>query len=296
MKIRRSGVQGIAIIVAAIGLAAGFHRAGQWLADSLNKKEIEQNLLPVIGRVSQVEGRVLLKRFGDLRGQWVRDGNQLNLDIRDLDTLQVESKTTVKVDLPNGYQLSIEPDSLVVFEKWNSNDAASPVYAHVLQGSLTSDKKGERGKLFVIQNGQMSYPEGVMIKKTRELVVHSVALDPETVVSEVSLTPSPAVSVSPVPVDGASLSDEYLDEMIGAQREHFQRCQANALRDGLAAKGRLVVGLKIQPSGQIEELHLISNDIGNSSLEKCVLDVFSRVRFKTFSGAPIARSYPLTLE
>jgi outer membrane biosynthesis protein TonB len=93
-----------------------------------------------------------------------------------------------------------------------------------------------------------------------------------------------------------TLSNEYLDATIAAESNSFQKCQATALRDGKAAKGTLIVGITIAPTGRVSQARIIDSNIKNLSLQKCVRSVFLRIPFQSFKGEPIAASYPIVFE
>ncbi len=294
----------LALVFLSLGLAWGAFEFGGWMGNWAERREFAKNQKPVIAKVAALEGQVKRKAFKGLQPELIAL-SQTESELRDLDTLMVESNSSAKIESSTGYSLQFGPGSFVILERWNQSDENSPLYLHLISGSLQVLQKGQRGSVFILHEGQLSYPEGFAPKAIRELIASSrFSLGDSAELPEDSKTqdapesnPSPeAKDLNQMASSLQTLTDTYLDEVIGAQRLNFQKCQANAIRDGLNAKGEVIVGLQIAETGSIQELNLLRSNLNNEAFERCIQDVFSRIRFKSFKGGNIARSYPLTFE
>lgn len=253
-----------------------------------------------VGLITQAEGKVSLRRY---LAEYPVEASS-NEKLLHLDRLEIENRARARLDLSVGASVEFSGPAEVVIERWNPNDGQSPLILHLIAGEFRLLKDGPPGKLFAIRQGRLTDANGAAVTKTRGLVISSVLLHETD--AKFQVKPSAESAVANSSVQNPSLEDQdpsagglpnsYLDSEIGKQAEQFQKCQANAIRDQLESKGELLMGLTIQPDGRVSEARILSTTLKNDPLQGCVTQIFSRMKFKPFTGAVIVRSYPLKFE
>lgn len=293
--------------MAAIALVATVPRLTRWA--SLSETSGNQQPALVLGHLQKVEGKVSWRDLGQSQFSEV----SAQADLMNLGSLQVQTRGRAELTFNSGYEIALPERSLVVFELHDPSDSKSPVYLHVLSGRPELLKEGKPGSLYILIDNQLLDPKGVGTLTAREMVISPLLVEGATAAATENLTPTlsataatatPSLAASGAPTATANdtdpntgtLSNDYIDEVIAQQAEQFQRCQANALRLHGEAKGKMLIGLTISPQGKIEEARVLTTNIQDEAMHKCVVQVFDRVKMKPFVGAPIVRSYPLNFE
>lgn len=257
---------------------------------------------PEVAKFTQVEGKVWRRQHGAENPTRLRKTGTLFHH----DLLTVELHSHLDLRFPSGDEIRLEEKTKAVVEYWNPADSNSPIYLTVLMGDFSLLKAGQRGKLFVVMDKQLFSPGFRPEAKAFVLRLRS---------SELGLVGQDQTGAAPegtTPDDGeedgklapsektaglaATLTNQYIEEVISGQKRDFQRCQANAIREIGQVKGQVLVGFTIQPRGKIEDSKILQTTIDNKQLMDCLLTVFKNSRFQEFTGAPIVRSYPLSFE
>lgn len=251
-----------------------------------------------VAKAEGIEGRVTRKSWSQDLASSLLAGDA----IRHLDRTFIESRSHLEVSL-KGYRLRVLGPGEIIFEQWSPSDPASPVVMHLISGHLDMLTEGERGKVYVTKDRQLTDPKGASLPVERGLIISSLGFSNSGLtlptVTEAQTATGGTVSMAgendsePLP---GSLTNAYLDGVIAQEQEQFQRCQANSLRDHSDAKGQVVVGMTISPDGRVSDLHVMTSTIQDDKLHGCILQIFSRLKFRPFQGAAIVRSYPLTFE
>ena len=263
-------------------------------------KELRETNVTV-AKYTMVKGQVWRRHYGRTRDSRLRRSGTIHHQ----DQITVERRSHLDLHFPSGVEIRLEEKTKAVVEFWNPADSNSPVYLNILIGDYSLLKKGQRGKLFVIQDRQLFSPTHRPKKKAFVLKLKSSELGLATGGSPDELmgdSPLPdGVSAELPPAEGtdgkaATLTNKYIEEIIARQKKNFQRCQANAIRDMGKVKGQVLVGFTIQPRGKIEEAKVLQSTIKNQQLMDCLVSVFKTCRFQEFTGTPIVRSYPLSFE
>lgn len=74
----------------------------------------------------------------------------------------------------------------------------------------------------------------------------------------------------------------------------LRRCYAKQLSRKPGLTGRMRVGFVVDPSGRVRNARLVRSSFDNSSLHRCVLDVFRTINFsRPSSGRSIRMTYPI---
>lgn len=267
--------------------------------------------LPAIGQYSELDGNASRRGYSDVKFLELA----APFPLQNLDTVQVQARSKLQITL-NGFKLLVQGPAQLVFELWTSTNAKGPAVIHLSSGQLSVITEGEAGKLYVVRDGELTDPSGASVIRERSLLVTPLNIgEPPSA----PIIPTPTLSsgwdarnqtrnkivqekISPTEEgqteedNTTAVTNEYLDAEIAKQQEQFQRCQNNALREQGEVKGQILVGMTISPEGKIDNARILTSTIQDDKLHTCVLQIFQRLKFKAFNGAPIVRSYPLNFE
>ncbi|MGE0761764.1 MAG: AgmX/PglI C-terminal domain-containing protein [Bdellovibrionales bacterium] len=252
----------------------------------------------VVAKINELEGNASRRSYGEENFQDLTATG----DLYNLDTVQIQSRGKMQIT-SGGYKLVVQGPGLFVLESWNNSVPDSPVVLHMISGQMYLISEGTPGKLYVVRGGEMLDPKGAGILRERSLLITPLNVGEPAPITEPTSATAPMVTrpvMNPVEADPDEekriLTNDYLDGEIAKQQDQFQRCQNNALREQGEAKGQIMVGLTILPQGKVSQARILTSSITNPQLHSCVIQVFYRMKFNAFEGAPIIRSYPLNFE
>lgn len=259
--------------------------------------------LSEIARIIQTDGNVDLSRFHTSNASLLPTGKNLDIPIHHLDTIRVHARSSAVLSFLDGYELLIKPHSQIVLEYWNPDDIKQPVSMNLIKGDYKVLKKGRRGSVFIVSDGQLFSPELKPKTKVRTLALHisSKTLQHSAKISVKNKPQTAPQGSRPVPSASEAhsiktLTNEYIDQVIASHREQFVKCQTHAVREKKPAIGNILMGLSIDPRGRMSDIQVLNSNIENEELHKCLTSVFQRTKFKPFDGPEIVRSYPLIFE
>lgn len=268
------------IVVLTIGiLAIAFSRPlSRWIT-----KNREVSVGAKIGKLTHVEGSV--RRIHGSEIELIPVALETPPDLRDGDTIQ--SSVSSKADLILGSvgQYEVPEGSGIQFNRWNPEDENSPIYIRIVFGRLNQPAQVARNDVYVIQNRKLYLASQ---KPTDRPIGMSVTRSPP--VAEIPRKP---FTVSPVQnINPDMLSLEYIDATILDNRSKIQKCWlANS-----AKKAHLQVQFEISKVGEVAKPQIENSSGSDDSLEKCVVNAFSQILFRPYSGTLISQIYPIDFE
>lgn len=254
--------------------------------------------------LDEAYGDVSVLDYGSTQPRTVSsDSRETALQLHHLDLLQTGKDSQVIVKFPSGYELKVEGSSQLLFEAWGG-DPKAPTYIHMISGSYSMQRAGQRGRVLIQQDRKLIYPEGRTAASPYQLVIQATGFE---FAEDGNLAPTmesdeaPEILPAPAPSDASSelpqtLSNEEIDQVLASHRLQFERCQTNALRENQPAQGKILIGITISSEGRMEEVRVISSELNNASFQNCIVSVFQRARFRAFKGPAITRSYPLIFD
>ena len=149
----------------------------------------------------------------------------------------------------------------------------------------------------LLKNQKLHAPES---EPTQDIM--AININNENIKNEISIiekieetTPIPTNNPNELKERMSSLSNEFIRATLSKQSPAFQRCQLNALRSQEQSTGKILIGFTILPKGKTKDIKVLSSTL-DRNFSNCVVSVFSRIRFQSFSGAPIVLSYPVVFE
>jgi TonB family protein len=268
--------------------------ASQWLSSKIQPLAVTPAIqpIPTLGQWLRVSGAATVLRPPSF--------DEIPLDTNG-PLIQGEEVRTgsgeVEFRLNNGFELQVAAQSRFFVDSWNRELPGSPLLISIVTGSFKTLKAGYPTDLFVLQNGQLLDPLHPVVKERHPLVISGAPQDFSLVGPSPRVGPSTAHSTAPGSTAAANtLSDEYMDSVLGAQKVKFARCQANALREQKVAQGDMVVGFKINNDGRTSEVRILNSTMTDSSFQTCILEVITTLKFQAFPGAPITRSFDLKFD
>lgn len=275
--------------------------------------------------IASVQGDVLRRHKGEDLWTPLPEGRNKQLALKQMDGIQVESRSEAVIETSSGYRLRLREHSQVVIEQWSEENRNSPLYLNFLSGDFKLERRGRAGSFLIVKDGKLFYPSQKPEITAHELIVSQETLEPDRMAApsdelvaeskpeseelsdnkegqQLANVPQHPGSIETStsetfdPSEPPRLSNQYIDQVIASQRGLFQKCQSNSIRENGETRGQMLVGLTIDNKGKIEEARILSTDLSDEQLHQCIVSVFSRVKFKPFDGPPIVRSYPISFE
>lgn len=264
---------------------------------------------PVIGRLASLTGTLKRIHGGDM--QQMQGPLASPIEIHDGDRLETDQSASAIVVLNSQDELELGGLTALTFQLWNEQDPFSPVYMTLKTGALNSRKSGVRGRAYVVYDGRLYLPGQKPEKKPMALTVSRsapsdmhLAENPTAVGGDAfesdSQNASAETEKAPTlsAADPETLSNEYIDEMIASRQAQFQKCWLSHLKKKSSeeGKGQIVLQFEIGRRGKVKDLKIADSNIGDESLQKCVINVVERISFRSFKGPEISLSYPIRFE
>ena len=254
-----------------------------WLGGLIYSSEVEAHL--VVAGVEGLKGHAFVRKN--------KEEKYLSLEskqeIYNYDRIRVGHRSQLTLAFPfSGYTLEFSQDSEFVIEVGGERpQAVTSIYFQ--RGTSKMIKAGKKGRLYIFKDGRRLTPEQKMLPRQLLEVKPTLVQGGKATGSS-----KPSKKESDSKSGGKpGLTDRYVEERIGKKRSLFENCLANSLRDDGVAGGDILVGFSILPTGHVTNVQAVKSQLTSENLERCVLDVFKRTRFKSFKGDIIEFSYPL---
>jgi TonB family protein len=228
-----------------------------------------------VGTIETFQGEVELHGPEGLNGKLPAKGSA----VRHQDTLSTGRRGDVVVRMKNGMLIDVDPESSLFFEQLDY------VLITFQKGSFRVLEPGTGlHDVLILKDGMLQDPEG------RTLPAATLSK------SETEEPEEPAVTPAPAPGDEKTLSDSYISTVVQNQRGFLNHCYALHLRNQPQSKGEIDLTFTIQTGGDVTNLKILKSTLPDSDLQKCILSVIERTRFKRFEGDPIIVNYPIFFE
>ncbi len=218
------------------------------------------------------------------------------------DTVTTGPESSLLVALKPGGQIEISPLSRVVFE---ATEELNPYRITIHAGNIEFREVPPPGQVQVDDGGRVFDPAGRMVEppilvteepqpENRPPVPDASGSTPET------RDPAPEKSKDVVagdsPSDQSTLTDEYIQNVVKSQRPFFNRCYAEHISLNPRSKGVIHLAFTIKPQGSVMDARVLSSNINDKRLHKCLMDVIERCRFRKFDAPAIVVNYPVQIE
>ncbi len=229
-----------------------------------------------LARVSRETGIVYMIRNGYTQKEKV---NQ-QLPVYSLDSVETNDTGEALLSLESLHQIKVFDSSMVTLE--NLDTASGPrTVLIVKKGEIHIENQGRDGELFIAKNGERIPAENYLN-------------------SELSSVPTTETATTPTPSTSTSLTEDEIAGVIGSQASLFRRCYTQLLQKDEKAQGTVNLFFTIETNGKLSEVNLdgvslLKGKYGED-FRKCLLDVMTRVSFRSFSGTQISARFPLKFE
>ncbi len=257
----------------------------------LNKKTAG----PELASITEVEGPVVLRHKDQTQFEKVTADTL----ILNKDKLRVEAGAKAKVKFVSGTEIELSENSDLVFELWRSEIEDSPIYLHFFTGDYQVINLDRVRPIYVSMNDNLFLLQNKAKETARKLNVRQTpsALTQNKQEQTAHSTESEeALKAIATQTSDGPPTNSYIDQAIATQKNLFQKCQTNSIRNKKQSKGHVVAGLTISPSGLVSEAKLLNTDFKDLELPNCAMDVIRRIKFPSYKGDEIVRSYPLQFE
>ncbi len=244
--------------------------------------------------------------------------------VRHEDQIRVGENSDVILSFHSGHKIRIGAKSLVTVELYYPDEALAsgvkfPALMTIREGDYELLEKGVIGQLFVNKDHQLFAAETKPkpISKTPVLSVESKPASVKSDRSDKSEIPTlgefknknlepflapdsePKTSERSRPLDkivtenGETLATPYIEDVLAEHSEDLRLCQLKSVRDNQNTDGHMLLSLTIQPTGHVDSVRFLRNELRNDPLSSCVQSVIERTKFKSFAGEPITITYPV---
>ena len=149
------------------------------------------------------------------------------------------------------------------------------------------NKAQKQNKLPVQKSFQSSHP--LLIQKTPDLnkAIHRTLLLEKP-------KPKPKTKNENKPKE-PDLNDSFFSS-VQERQSQIERCHLNRLQEVGQLNGVILIGVVILPDGKVEKVKTLKSDIEDQKLLSCLHSIFKRIRFKSFMGKKLYRSFPIDFE
>lgn len=96
------------------------------------------------------------------------------------------------------------------------------------------------------------------------------------------------------PVFSGEPYGEKLQPVVRANFPALKECDEQSLNEGIKVSGRLSIGLRIGPGGEVFEATFKESALPSGVTQRCVLSLFRGLRFPPPPGGSFSANYPLT--
>lgn len=258
-----------------------------------------------IAKIETFNGKVRFKKAQSLRYKNV----QISTELKDQDTLTTDENSTAKVSFVSGFEIEVQPNSLVVIET-PKKDASGAIQITFLKGEFTVLKTAAAGKIIVNKNNTFQDLAGRTPQKPVQIdLTTPIDLIENIKVQEIVQAPVQKQKLeekkkivveeekkAPPKKPRETLSDEYIAQIVNSQKPFFNRCYAQHLRLRPDSRGQIHLAFTIDIEGKVSSVSLVNSTMADPALEKCTMSVLERCRFRKFDGDPIVVNYPINFE
>ncbi len=253
-----------------------------------------------IAKLTSFKGKVRFKQPKSLKYNNVKN----DLSLKNQDTLTTDIDSTARVVFADGFELEINPNSMIIIEKPKVSSTGA-VQITFLRGDYTvvNEGSGEAGKIVIATKDNKFQDvagrpplEPIKIRIREEPQIEkSVKLEEK---EQKPILP-PALEKPTLPKKRKvreTLPDEYIASVVNNQKPFFNRCYAQHLRLNPDSRGQINLAFTIDPQGTVTAVNLINSTMGDPALDRCTMSVLERCRFRTYDGDPIVVNYPINFE
>lgn len=275
-------------------------------------ERIDQFLSPkdtreTIATIDSLDGRVRFKAANTLKYKNARD----NQELKNQDTITTDDNSRAKIKFASGFEIQVEPNSLIVIEN-PKRDEQGRIQITFLKGDFKVIKAGAPNQIIVSKDKKFQDLAGRTPQKPIEIDLTPQNLIPDEKV-EAAQIKTPKIEVEKFEEKKKvlvqkekkpeapkkpreTLSDEYISQIVNAQKPFFNRCYAQHLRLNPDSRGQIHLAFTIDTQGKVSTVSMIQSTLSDPQLEKCTMSVIERCRFKAFDGDPIVVNYPINFE
>jgi hypothetical protein len=229
-----------------------------------------------VGRVSRETGTVSIIRNGYTQKAKV----SRHLPVYSLDSIETNDTGEALLSLESLHQVKILDSSLVTLESEESGTSTHIVLI-IKKGEIRLEGRGRDGELFIAKNGERIPAENYSY-------------------SDLSSSPTASGPTMDLPKNSTSLSEEEIAGVMASQASLFRRCYTQLLQKDEKAQGTVNLYFTIENSGKLIDTNLDGTSLlkgkYGEDFKKCLLDVMTRISFRTFGGMQISTRYPLKFE
>lgn len=233
----------------------------------------------VLAKSQDFQGSVSLVKKFETRKTEVSD----SFSLYSLDSLETAGNGEALLDFPDGYRVRVLGGSLITLEEMGSQTLLI-----LKQGNIQVENFGRDGSLLISHMGKKQSATAFQIEQQNKNTNSLTGTNP--------LPTKPLPSEKNVENNTGSLTQEDIQSTLQKHRPMFYKCYTQLLQKTPGMIGQVSLAFIIEKNGKISNPEISSSSINDPKFRSCLMEVLSRVNFKTFSGDPISTVFPLRFE
>lgn len=192
------------------------------------------------------------------------------LQARDL--LRTSESSEILIEFNNGGQVRLAEKSEALIDLL---DNGQPLIV-VRTGELTVEKFGSEPGFWLRQNGQLySSTDYALLEKSQHSQLTEALPSSQTM---------------------EQISQIEIENTLNAKKNDFFRCYGQLIQRLPQATGQVLLSFTIEKLGRTSQVEISNSDINDAVFKSCLIEIVSRTRFRTFTGAPVTTVFPLRFE
>ncbi len=252
------------------------------LVSFLFLKKWNENVIggKVLARSQDFQGSVSLTKKFETSKTEAAD----NFSLYSLDSLETAGNGEALLDFSEGYRVRVLSGSMITLE-----DLGEQTLLILKQGNIQVENFGRDGSLLISHMGKKQSATAFQIEQQNRNNNSATATPNPT-----PTRPSP--SAQNAENSTGSLTQEDIQSTLQKHRPMFYKCYTQLLQKTPGMIGQVSLAFIIEKNGKISNPEISSSSINDPKFRSCLMEVLSRVNFKTFSGDPISTVFPLRFE
>jgi len=190
-----------------------------------------------------------------------------------LDTLETNANGEALIRFDSGFTVRVFDNAFITIDKENES-----ILLIVKRGDIHVESFGNDGQLVISKEGQR-FQAAEYNLKYKGLADGLQLSQPSGTENQVN-----------------TLSTQQIQDTLNSHRNDFYRCYTKLLQKSPGVTGQSTLAFLIDPSGRVLNPSLSTSSLADNDFKVCLLEVISRVQFKSFVGESISAVFPLRFE
>lgn len=246
-----------------VGLAVVFFGLSYFISRTAD----QQSGLSPLASAEDIRGTV----YGLRKNSTKREKLSRSWSVASLDSMETGGDGEFVLKFETGYEVRVLDSTLLTLDKEEDR-----VILIIKRGDVHIEKFGSDGKLVISKEGRrFQAPEYEMQYKNSK--------------SNLALTTPPSNN-------SQQLTSQQIQDTLNSHKNDFYRCYTQLLQKTPGVSGQSNLAFTIDPSGRVVNPSISSSSLSDKNFQACLVEVISRIHFKSFPGESISTVFPIKFE